>query len=111
MASELSKLIEDQLQKVDEEAGMTPTEKQRLLSSSLRIKVRAAAMTRHHPFVFRWCVSLFPAHRGAFWNWLPLIELCEHRELHHNAMRSQVVGHVVVCRPRPGRRTASGLPS
>ena len=39
MASELSKLIEDQLQKVDEEAGMTPTEKQRLLSSSLRIKV------------------------------------------------------------------------
>ena len=39
MASELSKLIEDQLQKHDEEAPMSPTEKQRLLSSSLRIKV------------------------------------------------------------------------
>jgi uncharacterized protein YqkB len=39
MASELSKLIEDQLQKVDEENGLSPTEKQRLLSSSLRIKV------------------------------------------------------------------------
>ena len=39
MASELSKLIEDQLQKHDEEAPLSPTEKQRLLSSSLRIKV------------------------------------------------------------------------
>ena len=39
MASELSKLIEDQLQKVDEESGVPPSEKQRLLSSSLRIKV------------------------------------------------------------------------
>ncbi|CAL8468691.1 g8231 [Coccomyxa elongata] len=39
MASELSKLIEDQLQKVDEESGVAAsTEKQRLLSSSLRIK-------------------------------------------------------------------------
>jgi hypothetical protein len=40
MASELSKLIEDQLQKVDEENQLpSPSEKQRLLSSSLRIKV------------------------------------------------------------------------
>ena len=39
MASELSKLIEDQLQEHDEEAPLSPTEKQRLLSSSLRIKV------------------------------------------------------------------------
>ncbi|CAK0780726.1 hypothetical protein CVIRNUC_005153 [Coccomyxa viridis] len=38
MASELSKLIEDQLQKHDEEAPLSPTDKQRLLSSSLRIK-------------------------------------------------------------------------
>ena len=46
MASELSKLIEDQLQKHDEEAPLSPTEKQRLLSSSLRIKVvfRVAAV-------------------------------------------------------------------
>ena len=42
MASELSKLIEDQLQKHDEEAPLSPTEKQRLLSSSLRIKVGCA---------------------------------------------------------------------
>ena len=43
MASELSKLIEDQLQKHDEEAPLSPTEKQRLLSSSLRIKVLSGA--------------------------------------------------------------------
>ena len=51
MASELSKLIEDQLQKHDEEAPLSPTEKQRLLSSSLRIKVQFSSGLQLSVFV------------------------------------------------------------